>query len=125
MAVNAILKVSDQHSVDELENGIINRFKMLPMENRTQIINKLLVVPDLEVIVLAQNQSIRIYFLIITQEALLALRAVFDNGQLKTKIESLFSYLVTDVEQYPICVTHLDMLDFVKSQMCFTNGKFS
>ena len=126
MSVNAILKVPNQHFVAELENSIIHQFKLLPtIEIRTQIINKLLGVPDVEVIVLAENQSIRIYFLITTLEALLALRAVFDNGQLKTKIESVFSYLITEVEQYPICVTHLDMLDFVKSQMCFTNGKFS
>jgi len=124
-SVNATLvKMSDGKSLKELEQSIIQQFTLLPtMEDKTNLINKLLGLPHVELVALVESHSVRLYFLSSTLEALRALRSLIESGQLKMRIESIFNYLLTLRGDGPVFVTHVDLLDFVKCEDYFVNGK--
>jgi len=105
----------------ELEELIVVKYKVTMTEKDYQ---KLLAIPDVELIAVEKEHSIRLYFLCSTLEALQTLSRLLESGQLKESIEELFNSLLADDIQFkPVHLTHLSLMNYCSSMDYFNNGR--
>lgn len=103
----------------EVEAAIVLNFNGLPEERRRLLI-KNFNFEGAEMIAIEKDQSLRFYLLVPTLEALIALRQLYDHGELKPVIESLLNKLATDTPQFPpVCLQHLYLIDYCKAEQYF------
>jgi len=117
--VNVIIGASSRQQREEIEDNIVTKYKVILNEKNYQ---KLLTIPDLELLAVEKDHSIRLYFLCTSQEALRALRKVVESGQVKNSLETLFkTFLLTD----PVCITHLYLINYSSTEeYYFCNYEF-
>jgi len=86
--------------------------------------HKLLTIPDIELIAVKKEHSIRLYFLCSTLEALQTIRRLLESEELKESIEELFNSLLTDDIQFkPVHLTHPSLINYCSSRDYFNNGR--
>jgi len=97
--VNVSVRAPNRKRRAELEELIVVKYKVTMTLTETgfhQYYHQLLAIPDVELIAVQKEHSIRLYFLCFTLNALQPLRSLFESGQLKEFIEELFNSLLTD-----------------------------
>jgi len=105
----------------EIEERIVLKYKVIMTEKNFY---KLLTIPDVELIAVEKEHSIRLYFLCSTLEALQTLRRLLESGQLKKFIEDLFNFLLTDdIQSKQVHLTHLRLVNYCSSMDYFNNGR--
>jgi len=105
----------------EIEELIVETYRVRLTKKDYQ---KILAIPDIELLAVEKEHSIRLYFLCCTLEALQTLGRLLEAGQLKESIEELFNSLLTDDSQFkPVHLTHLSLVNYCSSMEYFNNGR--
>ena len=126
ITIDAIVESTSQDEVSIIQNEIVNRFALLRKKERTQLIDHLINMRDVELITLQEAHSIRLYVHISTLEALRAVRQLADSGQLKTSVESFFNLLLNDSHcslEEPVRVKALSLVNYCRCEQYFDNGE--
>jgi len=97
--MNASVKAPNKKRRAKIETLIVENYRVTLTKKD---FNKLLAIPDVELIAVQKEHSIRLYFLCSTLEALQTLRRLLESGQLKESIEEWFNSLLTD-DSHSIC----------------------
>jgi len=119
--MNASVRAPNREQRDEIEELIVERYKVTLTKKDYQ---KILEIPDIELIAVEKEHSIRFYLLCSTLEALQTLRRLLESGQLKESIEELFNSLLADDIQFkPVHLTHLSLMNYCSSMDYFNNGR--
>jgi len=99
LSMNANVRAPNRKRRAEIEELIVEKYRVTLTKKDFY---KLLAIPDVELIAVQKEHSIRLYFLCSTLEALQTLRRLLESGQLKESIEELFNFLLTD-DSHSIC----------------------
>ena len=86
--------LSEDAQKKQLQNTIIQIFQEMSDQLKKQMLSKLMAL-NIQLMSMKKIGSIRMYFLCHSLEALVALRKLFDDGDLKTIIEEFFNALIT------------------------------
>jgi len=120
--MTACVRVPNRKRRAEIEELIVVKYKVILTEKNY---HKLLAIPDVELIAVEKEHSIRLYFLCSTLEGLQKLRRLLESGQLKQSIEELFNSLLTDDIQFePVHLTHLSLINYWSCKVYFNNGMY-
>jgi len=119
----AIVSAPNRQQAAELEERFVVTYKKTKILTATKYC-QFLAIPDVELIAVQKEHSIRLYFLCSTPEALQTLRRLIESRQLKEFIEELFNSLLTDDIQFkPVHLTHLSLVNYCSSMDYFKNGR--
>jgi len=121
-SMTAIVNASNGQERLEIERLILKKFTVT-LSERDYL--KLCLIPDVELLSVTVQQSILLYFICMTLEALQTLRELYKLGQLKKYIERLFNSFLIEVQTPLVHLTHISLIDYCESEDFFTVGEVS
>ena len=123
---DVIMDSGSKNEATKIQQQILNNFARLSKEERIMLLDHLNSVRDgggIELISVQETHSLRLYFHISTVEALRAVRQLFDSGQLKSIVESLFNFLLTDTHFEPVRVKLLSLVNYCHCEHYLNRGE--
>lgn len=122
LSCGATLAADDTNMVhvQEIEEAIVTSFNSLPADRKHSLINRL--ISGVQLLAIEKDKSLRCYMLCETIQALIAIRKLYNSGELKPIIESLLNELLADSPQFgPVSLQHLYLIDYCKAEQYFTD----
>ena len=126
LAIDMVIETPFLDKTSMIQKEIVNRFTLLRKKERTQLIDHLINMRDVELVTLQETHSIRLYFHVSTLEALRAVRQLADSGQLKSSVESFFNLLLNDTHcslVEPVRVKALSLVNYCRCEQYFNRGE--